>query len=80
MSKEYSLGGTHSNEFFNKKAKLLHGHPKDQLPLSKILHEDFGYSLEDSVQIEQFLLPMLAIEDQNRASARECLKHPWLWK
>lgn len=45
MSKEYSLGGTHSNEFFNKKAKLLHGHPKDQLPLSKILHEDFGYSL-----------------------------------
>jgi serine/threonine-protein kinase SRPK3 len=59
ISKEYALSGTHSSEFFNKKGKLLNGHPKEHIRLNQLLHEDFGYSLQDSVEIEQFLLPML---------------------
>lgn len=74
------MGGIHSTEFFNKKGKLLHGHPKNQIKLSQLLNEDFGYSIEDALEIEQFLLPMLAVEDEKRISARECLKSPWLWK
>lgn len=80
MTKEFALGGSHSNEFFNKKGKLLHGHPKDHVRIHQLLHEDFGYSMQDAVEIEQFLLPMLEIEDSKRASARECLKSEWLWK
>lgn len=49
MTKEFALGGSHSNEFFNKKGKLLHGHPKDHVRIHQLLHEDFGYSIQDAV-------------------------------
>ena len=59
IPKEYALGGTESSRYFNKKGRLLNGLPKSQITLHELLHEDFGYSLQDAVEAEQFLLPML---------------------
>ena len=63
ISKEFAANGKNSEKFFNKKGKLLHGHPKEQVRIQQLLHEDYGYSLEDAVEIEQFLLPMLEMRD-----------------
>ncbi len=43
MTKEFATGGTESSQYFNKKGKLIHGNPKQQLSISKILIEDYGY-------------------------------------
>ena len=70
IPKEYALSGKNSDQFFNKKGKLLHGHPKEYIRIHQLLHEDYEYSLEDAVEIEQFLLPMLELQDERRLSAR----------
>lgn len=46
MDKEFALNGKESSSFFNKKGKLLNGHPKDQISLKTLLFEDYGYSEE----------------------------------
>ncbi len=43
MSKEFALGGNESSEYFNKKGRLMHGNPKQQLSIGKLLMEDYGY-------------------------------------
>ena len=74
------LNGKNSDKYFNKKGRLLHGHPKEHIRIHQILHEDYDYSLQDAVEIEQFLLPMLELQDEKRISAKECLQQEWLWK
>lgn len=79
--KNFALSGKRSKEFFNKSGnplKLKDTEP-DCEPIHKILNEEFDFSLQDSYEIEEFLVPMLAIDPKKRVSAREALKHPWLW-
>jgi len=73
------LGGKNSPNFFNKKGKLLSGSPKEQISLSKMLVDKYGYIKEVAEAAEVFLMPMLAFEPKIRVSARECLGNPWLW-
>ena len=80
VPKDFAIGGTESSSLFNKKGKLLHGNPKEQLSVSKLLIEDYDYDEETAKEIEKFLLPMLEYEPKNRASAMDCLKNEWLWK
>ena len=73
MSKEFATGGTQSAEYFNKKGKLIHGHPKETIPISKLLIEDYGYEEQEAKDAEQFLMPLLAYEPAKRISAKGCL-------
>jgi serine/threonine protein kinase len=80
MSKEFATGGTESSQYFNKKGRLIHGNPKEQLAISKLLTEDYGYDPAVAKETEEFLMPMLAYEPKNRISAKDCLSSAWLWK
>lgn len=46
--------------------------------LFDVLVEKYGWSPEDASQFTQFLLPMLEMVPEKRASASECLNHPWI--
>ena len=80
MDKDFATGGKESGGFFNKKGKLLNGSPKQHVPMRVLLTEKYGYPAEEAAAAEEFLLPMLAYEPKYRASAKQCLQHPWVWQ
>jgi len=45
ISKTFATTGRYSGELFNKKGKLINGDPKSIYPLSRRLHEKYGYDL-----------------------------------
>ncbi|CAJ0917682.1 unnamed protein product [Ranitomeya imitator] len=46
--------------------------------LFDVLVEKYGWPHEDAAQFTDFLTPMLEMVPEKRASAGECLRHPWL--
>lgn len=46
--------------------------------LFNVLHEKYEWSESDARDFSNFLVPMLEFDPQRRATAAECLKHPWL--
>lgn len=46
--------------------------------LFDVLVEKYGWSHEDAGHFTHFLLPMLEMVPEKRASAGDCLNHPWL--
>ena len=47
-------------------------------PLESVLVEKYEWSEEDAEELSSFLLPMLDYVQENRATAAQCLEHPWL--
>ncbi|XP_076801436.1 SRSF protein kinase 3-like [Clavelina lepadiformis] len=78
LPKKFAASGQYSKEFFNKKGQLRHIHKLKMWPLREVLVEKYEWPLEDAEQFASFLLPMLEITPERRATAAECLKHPWL--
>lgn len=70
--------GKFSREFFTKKGELRHITKLKPWSLFDVLVEKYGWSHEDAGHFTQFLLPMLEMVPEKRASAGECLNHPWL--
>uniref|UniRef100_A0A8C8DEK3 non-specific serine/threonine protein kinase n=1 Tax=Oryzias sinensis TaxID=183150 RepID=A0A8C8DEK3_9TELE len=70
--------GKYSREFFSKKGDLRHITKLKPWSLFDVLVEKYGWSPEDASQFTQFLLPMLEMVPEKRASASECLNHPWI--
>ncbi|KAL8219345.1 UNVERIFIED_CONTAM: SRSF protein kinase 2 [Gekko kuhli] len=46
--------------------------------LFDVLVEKYGWPQEDAAEFTDFLIPMLEMVPEKRASAGECLRHPWL--
>lgn len=70
--------GKYSKEIFNRKFGLRHINNLDYWPLASVLQEKYHFSEEDANMISSFLLPMLDYNPMSRATAAECLRHPWL--
>uniref|UniRef100_A0A8C1D693 non-specific serine/threonine protein kinase n=1 Tax=Cyprinus carpio carpio TaxID=630221 RepID=A0A8C1D693_CYPCA len=70
--------GKYSREFFSKKGELRHITKLKPWSLFDVLVEKYGWSAEDAGHFTHFLLPMLEMVPEKRASASECLNHPWL--
>ncbi|XP_030630169.1 SRSF protein kinase 2 [Chanos chanos] len=70
--------GKYSREFFSKKGELRHITKLKPWSLFDVLVEKYGWSTEDAGHFTNFLLPMLEMVPEKRASAKECLSHPWL--
>uniref|UniRef100_A0A8C6PNH2 non-specific serine/threonine protein kinase n=1 Tax=Nothobranchius furzeri TaxID=105023 RepID=A0A8C6PNH2_NOTFU len=70
--------GKYSREFFSKKGELRHITKLKPWSLFDVLVEKYGWAHEDAGHFTQFLLPMLEMVPEKRASAGECLNHPWL--
>ncbi|XP_059469781.1 SRSF protein kinase 3-like isoform X2 [Neocloeon triangulifer] len=70
--------GKYSREFFNKKGELRHITRLKPWSLLEVLTEKYDWDQTDAQQFADFLLPMLAFDPDERATAAECLRHPWL--
>lgn len=70
--------GKHSKEFFTKKGDLKHISKLKPWGLADVLKEKYEWSEEDASCFTDFLLPMLELVPEKRATAAQCLRHPWL--
>ncbi|KAJ8245641.1 hypothetical protein GJAV_G00272910 [Gymnothorax javanicus] len=70
--------GKYSREFFTKKGELRHITKLKPWSLFDVLVEKYGWPPEEAGHFTHFLLPMLEMVPEKRASAGECLNHPWL--
>ncbi|CAG8685511.1 15750_t:CDS:2, partial [Funneliformis caledonium] len=76
--KNLALSGKYSNEIFNRKGELRHIHKLRPWKLADVLHDKYGLSRTDADFMSSFLLPMLDLNPDKRASARQSLNHQWL--
>ncbi|XP_051548598.1 SRSF protein kinase 3-like isoform X1 [Myxocyprinus asiaticus] len=78
IPRHFALSGKYSREFFNRRGELRHITKLKPWSLFDVLLEKYGWSAEDAGHFTHFLLPMLEMVPEKRASASECLTHPWL--
>ncbi|XP_076132708.1 SRSF protein kinase 3 isoform X1 [Alosa pseudoharengus] len=74
----HALSGRYSREYFNRRGELRHIANLKPWGLFEVLLEKYEWPLEQSAQFSDFLLTMLEFLPEKRATAAECLQHPWL--
>ncbi|XP_053172770.1 SRSF protein kinase 1b isoform X2 [Scomber japonicus] len=72
------LAGKYSKEFFTKKGDLRHITKLKPWGLFDVLVEKYEWSKDEAYTFSSFLLPMLDLVPERRATAAQCLSHPWL--
>ncbi|KAM9362108.1 SRSF protein kinase 1b [Symphorus nematophorus] len=72
------LAGKYSKEFFTKKGDLRHITKLKPWGLFDVLVEKYEWSKDEAHTFSSFLLPMLDLVPERRATAAQCLSHPWL--
>ncbi|XP_041083747.1 SRSF protein kinase 1-like isoform X1 [Polyodon spathula] len=71
-------GGKYSKEFFTKKGDLRHITKLKPWGLLEVLVEKYEWLRDEAQTFADFLLPMLELIPEKRATAAECLRHPWI--
>lgn len=46
--------------------------------LMEVLTEKYEWDVKEAKEFADFLLPMLEFDPEKRATAADCLAHPWL--
>ncbi|XP_026187166.1 SRSF protein kinase 1a isoform X2 [Mastacembelus armatus] len=72
------LSGKYSKDFFTKKGDLKHITKLKPWGLLEVLIDKYEWPREEAECFTDFLLPMLELIPEKRATAAECLRHPWL--
>ncbi|XP_051964973.1 SRSF protein kinase 1-like isoform X1 [Xyrauchen texanus] len=72
------LTGKYSKEFFTKKGDLKHITKLKPWGLLDVLMDKYEWPREQAENFTDFLLPMLELLPEKRATAADCLRHPWL--
>jgi len=70
--------GSRSTKFFNTKGELLKIKKLKPTSLMQKLTEKHGFTDEGAQEFVNFLLPMLEMLPEKRATAKQMLKHPFL--
>lgn len=78
MPRNLALSGKNSRKFFDSKGHLRRISGLNYWPLKKVLFEKYHIKEEEAQALADFLIPMLNWNHEDRASAQEMLKHPWL--
>lgn len=78
IPRRIALSGKHSRIFFNKKGELRHITGLKPWGLYEVLTEKYDWLPSEAREFAEFLTPMLDFDPSKRATAAECLKHPWL--
>ena len=73
-----SQTGKRAADFFDSKGNLRRVSKLRFWPLAKVLSEKYKMRAADARKFATFLLPMLNASTDERATAREALRHPWL--
>jgi len=76
--KKVSQTGKYAKNFFSRKSELKHIHNLRFWPLREVLHEKYRVPREEADEIAAFLVPLLAQDPAERATALDCLSSPWL--
>ncbi|EGG25354.1 putative protein serine/threonine kinase [Cavenderia fasciculata] len=79
LPKSVTHYGIKSKTYFNHKGELRNiSKLSDQWPLFNVFTEKYKFTQEEAKQFESFLLPMLNYNTEKRATAKECINHPFL--
>lgn len=78
VPRSIALGGKYSKDYFTKKGELKHIKKLKPWSLRQVLMEKYEWSEADAVAFADFLEPMMAYQPDKRATAAQCLAHPWL--
>lgn len=70
--------GKESDRYFTKRGELRHIHQLKFWGLRDVLREKYKFSEADGNDIASFLIPMLEMDPRMRATAKDCLAHPWI--
>lgn len=73
----YKLG-TQWREFFRKDGSLRHITQLKPWGLAEVLQQKYDWNESEATSFASFLQPMLHFDQSQRATAAECLMHPWL--
>ncbi|XP_063072099.1 SRSF protein kinase 3-like [Engraulis encrasicolus] len=74
----FAMSGRRSRQLFNKKGQLKRISRLRSWSLCDVLQQKYGWSQRDAQGFTHFLLPMLTLMPQHRATAAQCLAHPWI--
>merc|ERR1711963_883744 len=78
IPRHIAFAGHYSREFFNKKGELRHITKLKPWGLYEVLTEKYEWDPETAQGFADWLLPTLAFDSDGRATAQECLAHPFL--
>ncbi|KAJ1569801.1 serine/threonine protein kinase, CMGC group [Nowakowskiella sp. JEL0078] len=78
--KSISLGGKYSSEIFNRRGELRHIHKLRYWKLADVLKEKYHFSEEDAKELSAFIMPMVEINPEKRATAQQMLNNSWILK
>lgn len=78
IPKHVALSGKFSREYFNKRGELLHIGNLRPWDLYSVLTQKYSWSSRDAKNFQDFLTPMLDYDVKRRATALDCLNHPWI--
>ncbi|KAL1020810.1 hypothetical protein UPYG_G00004950 [Umbra pygmaea] len=70
--------GKYSKDFFTKKGELKHITKLKPWGLLEVLQDKYEWPQEEAECFADFLLPMLDLVPEKRATAEDCLRHPWI--
>ncbi|KAJ3247349.1 serine/threonine protein kinase, CMGC group [Chytriomyces hyalinus] len=76
--KSVALSGKYSGDIFNRRGELRHIHKLRFWGVSDVLQEKYHYSKAEADDIAGFILPMIEIYPEKRATAAEMLSNPWI--
>ncbi|XP_017158698.1 SRSF protein kinase 3 isoform X2 [Poecilia reticulata] len=74
----FALSGRYSREYFTRRGELRHISNLKPWGLFEVLLEKYEWPLDQAAQFSDFLLTMLEMEPDRRATAAQCLQHAWL--
>lgn len=77
MPRHLTRRGDYSRDLFTRNGELRTIKKLDYFPLQEVLEEKYKFSKADADLITSFLLPMLRLDPLKRATAGECLNHPF---
>ncbi|XP_076447214.1 SRSF protein kinase 3-like isoform X2 [Babylonia areolata] len=78
IPRHIAMSGKYSREFFNRKGELRHITKLKPWGLVEVLTEKYEWDAKDAKDFASFLVPMLEFDPESRATAAQCLEHPWL--
>ena len=70
--------GKYSKEFFRKNGELRNITKLKPWPLFEVLTDKYEWDPKTAEEFSAWLIPMLAFDPNQRATALECINHPFL--
>ena len=70
--------GKRAHQYFNKRGELHNISHLKYWPLKDVLHDKYRMSRSDADMIASFIMPCLSVDPAERATALQCLSHPFL--